>query len=175
MALTKRSPAGRPGLGGTWAIAAHEKRQANPSTRSPVDEVLARLDKVRPSGTGRNGRSWMARCPAHDDRSPSLRVTEADDGRVLLFCNAGCSGADIVAAIGLSLADLYPGRIADHLPPTERKQFLDARAKLKELRFEVLLVAVAAENLRQGVALDDADRARLWEAAHKIRAAAEAV
>ena len=40
----------------------------------PIDRVLERLERVRPSGGG-----WSARCPAHDDRKPSLSVTVADD------------------------------------------------------------------------------------------------
>jgi hypothetical protein len=35
-------------------------------------------------------------CPAHDDRAPSLSISEGDDGRTLLKCHAGCSTADIV-------------------------------------------------------------------------------
>lgn len=34
---------------------------------------------------------YLAFCPAHDDRNtPNLRVREAEDGRVLLRCFAGC-------------------------------------------------------------------------------------
>ena len=36
--------------------------------------ILDRLDGVRPTGDGR----WIARCPAHDDRSPSLSIREAE-------------------------------------------------------------------------------------------------
>ena len=42
-----------------------------------IEEVLARLAAVRPNGE----RSWMARCPAHDDRNPSLSVSEGDKTR----------------------------------------------------------------------------------------------
>ena len=42
--------------------------------------LLDRLDKVRPTGAG----TWVARCPAHDDRGPSLSVRELDDGRIEL-------------------------------------------------------------------------------------------
>lgn len=40
-----------------------------------------------------------ARCPAHDDRRPSLSITDGDNGRLLLHCHAGCNYQDIVAAI----------------------------------------------------------------------------
>lgn len=50
----------------------------------------------------------MAKCPAHDDKSPSLSVRETEDGRVLIHCHAGCGASDVLAAIGLTLADLFP-------------------------------------------------------------------
>ena len=48
------------------------------------------------------------RCPAHEDRSPSLHVTQAPDGTWLLRCFAGCETADILTALGLVWADLFP-------------------------------------------------------------------
>jgi len=45
------------------------------------------------------GCTWMARCPVHDDRTPSLAISEADDGRVLVHCHAGCSQQDVIAAL----------------------------------------------------------------------------
>lgn len=63
-----------------------------------VEDILNRLDDVRPRGPGQ----WKALCPAHDDRNPSLSVTKGDDGRPLLHCFAGCTYPDIMAALGLS-------------------------------------------------------------------------
>lgn len=62
-----------------------------------VEEFLGRLDRVRRSGGG-----WTARCPAHDDGRPSLKVDLSRDGRLLAFCHAGCSFEAIVAAVGAS-------------------------------------------------------------------------
>ncbi len=42
----------------------------------------------------------MARCPAHDDRNPSLAIKDGDGGRLLFFCHAGCAFGAIVAALG---------------------------------------------------------------------------
>jgi len=66
-----------------------------------LEEVLARLHGVKRAGAG-----YMARCPAHDDRRASLSVASGEDGRVLLYCQAGCKTADVAAAIGLSMAEL---------------------------------------------------------------------
>jgi hypothetical protein len=75
--------------------------------QSPLDihDVLSRLSGVRELGTGKG---WIALCPAHEDRKPSLRIAEGSDGRVLLRCFAGCSPEEIVRALGLELRDLFP-------------------------------------------------------------------
>ena len=70
-----------------------------------LEKVLGRLDKVKQAGAGQ----WKACCPGHDDKDPSLSIREADDGKVLLHCWAGCTAAEITAAIGLELRDLFPG------------------------------------------------------------------
>ena len=36
------------------------------------------------------GPRWMARCPAHDDQTPSLSISEGSDGIVLVKCFTGC-------------------------------------------------------------------------------------
>jgi 5S rRNA maturation endonuclease (ribonuclease M5)/DNA-binding transcriptional ArsR family regulator len=77
--------------------------------QSPLDRVLSRLQGVRRSGKG-----WSALCPAHDDRKPSLSISENRDGQVLLYCHAGCDRKAIVRALGLEMRDLFP-------PKSERK------------------------------------------------------
>ena len=69
-----------------------------------ADHVLNRLEGAKPSGRGQ----WSALCPAHDDKKPSLSVALGEDGKVLLHCHAGCDVGDIVAAIGMTEADLFP-------------------------------------------------------------------
>lgn len=68
-----------------------------------IDNILQHLDKVKKRGKG-----YQARCPAHDDGGPSLSLSEGDDGRVLVHCHAGCATAAVMAAIGLTMADLFP-------------------------------------------------------------------
>jgi hypothetical protein len=62
----------------------------------------------------------MARCPAHDDRSPSLSVNVGAGGAVLLKCFAGCDTASICASLGLSVRDLFPPRDLAELAKRER-------------------------------------------------------
>ena len=70
----------------------------------PIEVVLSRLENVRRSGPSR----WTARCPAHDDRNPSLSVKVGEDRRVLIYCHAGCSIEEILEAIDLTLKNLFP-------------------------------------------------------------------
>ena len=73
-----------------------------------IEDFIARLDSVR-----RTSRGCMARCPGHDDRSPSLSMREGDDGRILLHDFGGCRVEHICAALGLRLTDLFPERDPD--------------------------------------------------------------
>jgi hypothetical protein len=46
-----------------------------------------------------HGRSGSCPCPAHEDRTPSLSVSETRDGRVLVHCFAGCSQSAVIDAL----------------------------------------------------------------------------
>jgi putative DNA primase/helicase len=47
------------------------------------------------------GEGWMARCPAHDDRRPSLSIRAGAFGKVLVRCHAGCEQTQVIAALRL--------------------------------------------------------------------------
>jgi hypothetical protein len=100
---------------------------ANTITPSgPVARVLARVQGVRRNGTG-----WTARCPAHDDRTPSLSIAQGDDGRVLLKCHAGCTHKEIAAALGIEERELFPPTEAaatPSRPPRPPREFDSAAA-----------------------------------------------
>lgn len=71
---------------------------------APIERILLRLEHYRPTGE----RKWMACCPAHLDRTPSLSLRELDDGKALIHCFAGCDPMDVLEAIGLRPRDLFP-------------------------------------------------------------------
>lgn len=83
---------------------------------APIDHVLSRLEKVRSLGSGR----YLSRCPAHEDRSPSLSISEGDNGCVLIRCFAGCKTQDVVAALGLEMKDLFH---KDELNQAEKRRY----------------------------------------------------
>ena len=67
-----------------------------------VDEFLGLLEKVKPSGKDR----WMALCPAHNDRTPSLSVTALPD-KILVSCQAGCHINAVLASLKIEMSDLF--------------------------------------------------------------------
>jgi putative DNA primase/helicase len=84
-----------------------------------LSELLSRLPGHIETS---QGRQWSARCPAHEDRKPSLSVTLGEDGRILLCCHANCTAEEVVTRLGLKMRDLFPpgdGRAAgkDKLGP----------------------------------------------------------
>ncbi len=56
--------------------------------------LISGLKKVSHSGTN----SWSALCPAHEDRNPSLSITNKD-GKILVRCHAGCSQESVINAL----------------------------------------------------------------------------
>jgi hypothetical protein len=53
---------------------------------------------ARALGGRKVGSQWMACCPAHSDRNPSLSVQEKD-GKVLLHCHAGCAQDAVITKL----------------------------------------------------------------------------
>ncbi len=75
----------------------------SPPATCAIDDLLSRLEGVRTLGFGRA----MARCPAHDDETPSLSLRLAADGRVLVHCLGGCRNDQVLSALGLGWAALF--------------------------------------------------------------------
>ena len=111
---------------------------------TPVKLLLSKLPGAKPVGT-----SWQARCPAHEDRKPSLTVSEGDDGRALVCCHAGCSFDAIVSAVGLIARDLMPARDT----PTPRR---NGKPKPNTPTFRTANEAVAEWERQNGT------RSALW-------------
>ena len=65
---------------------------------------IARSLHARRMGRGK----WMAKCPAHDDRSASLSITEMNHGKTRLHCFSGCEQSDVLRAAGMTWKDLRP-------------------------------------------------------------------
>jgi hypothetical protein len=129
-----------------------------------VENLLQCLDLVKK----RSADKWQARCPAHDDKSPSLAIKELEDGRILIHCFAGCGAAEILQSIGMSFSDLYPAPInGDHLHKV-RKPF-NAGDVLTGIAFEILVAWHFAKQLAADHELSDTERTRLLICASRLQ------
>jgi len=115
----------------------------------PIDIFLSRLESVRSAGS-----RHTAKCPNHDDRSPSLSIAEADDGTVLIHCHAGCETYDILASVGLRFTDLYPSKMTN--------QGID-------LSREKLIIGMVSDAKRRGEKIPPLDLNRAELAIHRIK------
>lgn len=127
-----------------------------------ADALISRLEGVRRRGPG----AWVARCPAHEDRSPSLTVSEVSDGRVLVHCFAGCSFDEIVGAAGVDMDEMFPPSEHDKSAPLTRR--FNAHAVLDAVANEAAIVAIYASDMQRGVALQPSDHERLGIAVRRL-------
>jgi hypothetical protein len=129
-----------------------------------IEALLSRVSNVRATGQGK----WAARCPAHDDKSPSLAIKETPDGTVLLHCFAGCSVHEITSAVGIELSDLFP-KTESGKP--QRKPW-SAADVLRAVQHEALTIGVIAGTMRKG-SLSSEDDERLGLAISRVLSAAQ--
>lgn len=136
-----------------------------------IVEFLARFEKVK---AGHAIGRWMARCPAHGDKRPSLAIRYEDDGRILLHCFSGCDPEAILGAVGMQFSDLFPEPLTREFIPKIAAPFsaLDA---LNCLAQESGIIAIAASDIALGKTLSDHDAERVATASGRIAAALEAV
>ena len=132
-----------------------------------VETLLSRLELVR----RRSGDQWSARCPSHDDKSPSLSIRETAEGLVLLHCFAGCSAAEVLASVGLEASSLFPKSPGGR--PLERRRLITASQALELLASEGLLIQIVASDIARGKPVDEATRERIALAAGRVAALRE--
>lgn len=133
-----------------------------------VDNFVSRLQKAK--RTGKN--SWLACCPAHDDKHPSMSITEGDDGRVLVKCFAGCSIDEITGSVGMDISELYPPKEFDEFAPKQKIGF-NARDVLAAISLEMTIVVICASDMAKGKTLGEESKKRLLLAASRITTAIE--
>ena len=130
-----------------------------------VETFLSALDKVKRNGKGQ----WIACCPAHTDRSPSMAISETDDGRVLVHCFAGCSVGEILAAVGMEFDVLYPPKPESQKPYRPMAKPFLGYSVVECLAYEALLVVAAARMMVNGETLYANDYQRLLLAAERMQ------
>jgi hypothetical protein len=130
---------------------------------SRIDVLLACLDGIRETGAGR----WIAKCPAHQDRTPSLTLRELPDGRILMHCFGGCGTQAVLSAVGLQFSDLYPQALPDQ-PHGRVSNGLTPREILEVCDHELTVAALILADVVDSKAVTEADWTRLAQACARL-------
>lgn len=165
MSAAKENPA----HGGNRSGAGTSNQSAADST-APVNRLLQALSGVKATGPDR----WIAKCPSHADRRPSLTIRELPDGTILLKCWAGCGASDVMAAAGLGLADLFPKPLPDRGPLRPRERW-DRSDVWQLLVHEAGIAAIGAADAAAGRSVTPEDAVRVGLAADRLSDAARAL
>ena len=126
-----------------------------------IGNLLNRLDKVKALGGGR----WIASCPSHQDKNPSLAIKLLPDDRILMHCRSGCCTADILEAVGITFDDLFPKRqgfIKSTKSPWSARDVLDL------ILLEILIISMIADRMFHQKDMTLSDWGRLKQASNKL-------
>jgi hypothetical protein len=117
----------------------------------------------------------MARCPAHADRTPSLSIWDKGDGRILVNCfGQDCAFPDIVAAVGMSVGDMFPPRpLRVEGYRSERRRVFPADV-FHIIATESLVVRLIALDMIKQRSISELDVERLAVAEERLGRIAEA-
>jgi putative DNA primase/helicase len=129
-------------------------------------DIVARLEGVIDRGSN----SWYSRCPAHDDKSPSLSIRDTGD-RILIHCFAGCSPDDILAAVGLTFRDLYRDewKAAREQAVSGAGRDYARKHKFDPLDYERIILETAQADIAAGKELSVEDQARVQLAVLRLK------
>jgi DNA primase len=129
-----------------------------------IEELIQRFDRPQKS---RNG--FLCKCPAHEDRLPSLSITQIDD-RILMKCFAGCAIGDVLSAVGLSLADLFNDNRDEKSPLKKRdidiRHFSILRAS-KTIRTDLHIMQKGLDVLSRGKGFDSIEDETAFKSSYK--------
>jgi hypothetical protein len=131
-----------------------------------IEDILARLEKVRRTGPN----NWMACCPAHEDRSPSLTLHASDTGLIVAKCHAECSFPEIVNAVGLGWDVWFPPKQKGDFSSPIKRAF-PAADLLNAIADEAEILDIVLHDADWGLPLYKADIERAKLAINRIRAA----
>lgn len=136
-----------------------------------IESFLNQLQKVKRRGHGK----WSACCPVHNDRTPSLTISD-DNGMVLIHCfGCGASGNDVARALGVDISELFPPRDYskyshdDYLNESKKRTYFSAAQVLEALQDDTLVVYMIADDiLKNGIT--DKTKERLLLSISRIQA-----
>lgn len=133
-----------------------------------LENFLSRLDKVKRVGQS----AYIACCPAHADKNPSMTIREVENGMILAHCFAGCSIDQIAGAVSMELYELMPDKAPDETRKARSIPFApsDVMACCKT---DACLLYVVMCDLSKGIELTREQIRNAKKAAGRIYAAAQ--
>jgi hypothetical protein len=123
---------------------------------SKLDLLLSRFEGVKKSGN-----QYLCKCPAHEDRTASLAITEKEHDHLYLNCFAGCETLEILMAVGLDWDALFP----DKDKSKTSKPSIPIKEAALVLELQSWIVYQYANAIAMG---EDPDRGKLYDAVMKI-------
>lgn len=132
-----------------------------------IENVLVKLNGVKRKLPGR----YVALCPVHNEKTPSLAITDAGDGKVLLHCfGCGAGAIEIINALGIDASEIFPQRDRFDCSPSEQlKPAFTSQQLLTAIYYEAIVVMTIVSDILNG---KQADFERLATAYKRIEAAA---
>lgn len=136
--------------------------------RDKVYNLLGKLQRVKESGRD----SWQACCPAHDDKSPSLKIDVKND-KILIKCWTGCSTQEILNAVGMDFEDIFPDKPMYHRS-SGQKPMLSSADALRVIKYEAAIIMMYGQDLRAGKTPSEEDHNRFVTAVQRVGDAMDA-
>ena len=141
----------------------------------PFELILSHAEGVKRLGPDKA----IFKAPTRKDKTASVSIARGANGAVILHDFGGDSTADILAAMGLSLASLYPEQIRADMTPAQKSELrmhgkiAGWAAALSVISYESKIIVIAGRMFKKGEALDAADENRVDEALGRIESARE--
>ena len=124
---------------------------------SQLDTFLSRLQKVRKTGKD----SWLACCPHHGDKNPSMTVSVGSNGIVLCHCHShGCGIDQIAESVGMEVKDLMPENPLYHRA-RPLKAPVNPRDALFAVKDDLTSALIMAKMIQAGEKLTEEDTLQL--------------
>ena len=134
----------------------------------PIEPFLSKLHKVRPKGAGK----WIACCPCHNDKSPSLAISD-DHGVILIHCfGCGANAVEVAETLGIDLSELFPDGVTYE---KQQRKYFPADQVLSALKVESAVLYLISKQMLEGTATKETKNeiyksmCRLWAADDYIR------
>ena len=141
----------------------------------PFELILSHAEGVKRLGTDKA----IFKAPTRKDKTASVSIARGANGSVIIHDFGGDSTADILAAMGLSLASLYPEQLRANMTAAQKSELrmhgkiAGWTAALSVISYESKIIVIAGRMFKKGEALDAADENRVDEALGRIESARE--